>query len=284
MKTKKTFLIATLLLVASGTQAQFITSSPDYAPKTTATEGLRGSVKELEQVEIYYVDGEELRDDTLYLHFDPNGRLLEQKSLWHAEYPYERYIYSGDVLTEVICWNWEDTIRLFYHYSADGCLETVRLNYYAFFEEKRTEDTAHFQCDELCRIIMEKEINEDSTFYTYDREGHLVTRSGNYYSNTFEYDNQGNLTKFVLKNGNFTREIIYSRNLHGDITEYQRTDSDGATEYHHYDHGDITEYQRTDSDGATEYHHYEYTYDNHGNWLTRTEGICITTRKITYYE
>ena len=102
----------------------------------------------------------------------------------------------------------------------------------------------------------------DSTFYTYIRAGHLVTRSGSYYSNTFEYDNQGNLTKFVLKNDNFTREIIYVRNHHGDITEYQRTDSDGTTEYHHY----------------------EYTYDNHGNWLTRTEGICITTRKITYYE
>lgn len=262
MITKKTILIATLLLVASGTQAQFITSSPDYAPKTTATEGLRGSVKELEQVEIYYVDGEEERDDTLYLHFDPKGRLLERNSMWHAEYPYEIYIYSGDLLTEVISWNWEDTIRLFYHYTADGCLETVRINYYDYEIDGRTEDTAHIQCDELCRIIMEEETNKDSTFYTYDRAGHLVTRSGSYYSNIFEYDNQGNLTKFALKNGNFTREIIYVRNLHGDVTEYQRTDSDGTTEYHHY----------------------EYTYDNHDNWLTRTEGAIITTRKITYYE
>lgn len=258
---KKNIIMTLLLLVASGTQAQFI-ASPYYAPTTTATEGLRGSVKELEQVEITHVDGEEERDDTLYLHFDPNGRLQEQKSLWHAEYPYERDIYSGDLLTEVICWNWEDTIRLFYHYTADGCLETVRRNYYDYMVDKRTEDTAHIQCDELCRIIMEKEINEDSTFYTYNRAGHLVTRSGSYYSNTFEYDNQGNLTKFVLKNDDFTREIIYSRNLHGDVTEYQRTDSDGATEYHHY----------------------EYSYDKYGNWLTRTEGSSITTRKITYYE
>lgn len=261
MKTKRIILMAALLLATAGTQAQFMVN-PDYAPTTTATEGLRGSVKELEQVEITHVDGEELRDDTLYLHFDPNGRLQERKSLWHAEYPYERDIYSGDLLTEVICWNREDTIRLFYHYSANGCLKAVRLNYYDYEVDQRTEDTAHIQCDKLCRIIMEEETNKDSTFYTYDRAGHLVTRSGSYYSNTFEYDNQGNLTKFALKNGNFTREIIYVRNLHGDVTEYQRTDSDGATEYHHY----------------------EYSYDKYGNWLTRTEGSSITTRKITYYE
>ena len=261
MRRIKHIILAALILAAASTHAQFI-PLPYYAPTTTATEGLRGPVKELGLQEVYHFDREDEAEDTLYMHFDPEGRLLERNSLWHAEYPYERHIYSGDLLTEVICWNWEDTIRLFYHYSADGCLEAVRCNYYAFLEEKRTEDTSHIKCDELCRITMEEKTNKDSTFYTYDREGHLVTRSGSYYSNTFEYDNQGNLTKFVLKNGNFTREIIYVRNHHGDVTEYQRTDSDGTTEYHHY----------------------EYSYDKYGNWLTRTEGSSITTRRITYYE
>ncbi len=258
---KKNIIMTLLLLAAAGTQAQSV-PLPYYTPTTTATEGLRGPVEELEQVEIYHVDGEELRDDTLYLHFDPNGRLQERKSLWHAEYPYERYIYSGSLLTEVICWNWEDTIRLFYHYTADGCLETVRLNYYAFFEEKRTEDTSHIQCDELCRITMEEKPNTDSDFYTYDSAGHLVTMSGRYYLTTFEYDKQGNHTRDVLINGAYKC-----------ITEYVRNE-----------HGDVTEYKRTASDGTDEHHHYEYSYDKYGNWLTRTEGICITTRKITYYE
>lgn len=241
--------MAALLLAAAGTQAQSV-PLPYYAPTTTATEGLRGPVKELELQEVYHFDGEDAAEDTLYLHFDPKGRLLERNSMWHAEYPYEIYIYSGDLLTEVISWNWEDTIRLFYHYSEDGCLDAVRCNYYAFLEEKRTEDTSHIQCDELCRITMEEKPNTDSNFYTYDSAGHLVTMSGRYYLNTFEYDKQGNLTKCVHKNGAYKC-----------ITEYVRNE-----------HGDVTEYKRTASDGTDEHHHYEYTYDNHGNWLTRREG------------
>ena len=261
MRTKKTILMAALLLAAASTQAQF-TAEPYYAPTTTATLELHGPVKELEMREVYFFDGEEVAEDTLYLHFDPKGRLLERNSMWHAEYPYERHIYSGDMLTEVICWNWEDTIRLFYHYSANGRLEAVRCNYHDYVEDKATEDTSHIQCDELCRIIKEEKINTESTFYTYDHAGHLVTMSGIYYSNTFEYDKQGNLTKCVHKNVNYKS-----------ITEYIRNE-----------HGDVTEYIQTTSDGDTEYHHYEYTYDSHSNWLTRTEGSSITTRKIKYYE
>lgn len=257
----KPILMAALLMAAAGTQAQSV-PSPYYAPTTTVTVGLRGPVKEVELQEVYYFDGEDEAEDTLYLHFDPKGRLLERNSLWHAEYPYEIHIYSGDLLTEVISWNWEDTIHMFYHYSDDGCLEAVRCNYYAFLEEKRTEDTSHIQCDELCRITMEEKPNTDSDFYTYDSAGHLVTMSGRYYLNTFEYDKQGNLTKCVHKNGNY--KII--------------------TEYFRNEHGDVTEYIRTTSDGTDEHHHYEYTYDNYGNWLTRTEKSSIISRKITYYE
>ena len=262
MGMKKTIILTLLLLVAvASTQAQSV-PLPYYAPTTTATVGLHGPVKELEMQEVYYFDGEDEAEDTLYLHFDQKGRLLERNSLWHAEYPYEIHIYSGDLLTEVICWNWEDTIRLFYHYSADGCLDAVRCNYYAFLEEKRTEDTSHILCDELCRIIMEEKPNMDSTFYTYNSAGHLATMSGNYYSNSFEYNKQGRLTREVHINGAYKS-----------ITEYIRNE-----------HGDVTEYKRTSSDSTTGHHHYEYTYDNHGNWLTRREGSSITTRKITYYE
>ena len=248
-----------LLLATASTQAQF-TAEPYYAPTATATQELRGPVKELELLEVYYVDGEAEPEDTLYLHFDQTGRLLERTSLWHEEYPYERNTYSGNLLTEVLCWNWEDTIRFSYHYSTEGCLETVHWDYYDDGEKIEGQE-AHIQCDELCRIIM-KERDLDSTFYTYDSAGHLATMSGNYYSDTYEYDKHGNLTREVIINGEYTCITTYIRNEHGDVTEYRRTASDGTNEYYRY----------------------EYTYDNHGNWLTRIEGTSITTRKITYYE
>ena len=39
-----------------------------------------------------------------------------------------------------------------------------------------------------------------------------------------------------------------------------------------------------DTFAIEEHAHYDYTYDSHGNWLTRTNGNTIIRRKITYYE
>lgn len=249
-----------MLLATSSMQAQFL-SFTNYTPITTATEGLRGPVKELELVELNrgYSEPEPVSMDTLYMHFDQTGRLLERNSLWHAEYPYERYIYSGDLLTEMIFWNQSDTIHMFFHYTTKGCLETV-LWKYKNENDEMTENTTYIQCDEMCRIIKEED-NNKSTFYTYNQTGQLATMSGSYYSNTYEYDEQGNLTKCVLRNGDYTGITTYIRNSYGDVTEYHRT-----------------------AYGTDENHHYKYTYDRHGNWLTRSEGSDITTRKITYYE
>ena len=267
MKTKKTFLIATLLLVASGTQAQFI-ASPYYAPTTTATKGLRGPVKELELQELLvFEDGEIYYEDTLYLHFNEEGLLIERNSLWDEEYPYSKYLYTDGKLTEVKSWSSVDSTTTQYHYSPDGCV-SYAVTYFYEHGNLVEYDTSKYRCDSLCRITMEIFHNsKDTVRCTYDRHGRMTKwcnwercAEGCDGCTTYIYDSQGRLVQEKHRHRYSNGDKIYRYNPQGDVSDYADT---FATE---------------------ESTHYEYIYDSHGNWLTRTNGNTIIRRKITYYE
>jgi hypothetical protein len=267
MKTKRALLIAPLLLVASGTQAQFI-ASPYYAPKTTATEGLRGPVKELELQELLvFEDGEIYYEDTLYLHFNEEGLLIERNSLWHEEYPYSKYLYTDGKLTEVKSWSSVDSTTTQYHYSPDGCV-SYAVTYFYEHGNLVEYDTSKYRCDSLCRITMEIFDNsKDTVRCTYDRHGRMTKwcnwercEEGCDGCTEYIYDDQGRLIK----------------------EQHRHRYSIGEKEYFYNEEGYVSDLK--DSFALEEHTHYDYTYDSHGNWLTRTNGNTIIRRKITYYE
>lgn len=123
--------------------------------------------------------------------------------------------------------------------------------------------TTVFVCDAHGRVT---EGREDCggfiTQYTYDESGRMVSIvTVGMSSGSNEYDAQGRVVKSHLTMGGESGTYTFSYN----------------------DHGDEADIILTMSDGNTQSVHYDYTYDSHGNWLTRNDGNILVRRTITYY-
>ena len=263
----KHIILATLLLfVCKGTSAQGILTVIDNYPLNW--ENLRGPVKEMELQELLlFEDGEIYYEDTLYLHFNKEGQLLLRNSLWHEEFPYSEYHYSDGRLIEVTSWSQVASVTVKYHYSPDGCIEQLVT---CFYEDGKPVgcDTTKYHCDSQCHITMEIFHDfKDTVRCTYDENGRMTTwcnwercAEGCDGCTTYLYDDQGRLVK----------------------EQHRHRYSNGDKEYVYNEEGYVSDY--SDTFAYTEHTHYEYTYDSHGNWLTRRNGNTLVKRKITYYE
>lgn len=264
----KSFLVAVMLMACSGAAAQSLQTVTDHPLND---EYLRGPVKEVEILELYGFEGEELvSEDTVYLHFDEAGQLIQRNSIWEEEYPYSEYRYVDGKLAEVTAWSDVGSVSTKYHYS-NGCLA---FSVTTFFVEGKPDgsDTIIYQCDSLCHITMEIfHDGNDTIRCTYDENGRMKTwcnwercAEGCDGCTSYIYDDQGRLVK----------------------EQHRHRYSNGYKEYIYNEEGYVSDY--IDFFVTKEHTHYEYTYDNHGNWLTRksfNNGMYnLTIRKITYYE
>lgn len=257
---KPIFLCASLLLFGC-LSAQVEKPQAIHSAPTTESEGLRGKVKEVEVQEVMVpTDNVTNYIDTIFLHFNEEGQLLQRNSIWEEEFPFSDYQYTNGRLTKQISWNWsrKDSITNHYYYSSDGCLEHVVILSY---EHGRIwhSDTDYVRCDAQCRIIME--LIPDTISYTYDVDGNLTLFNGYDGYTRYIYDDKGRLVKKMSRHIGHCDEN-YTYNAQGDVEEYTFIYSTGDKE--------VT--------------HFEYTYDNHGNWISRKSGINIIRRRITYYE
>lgn len=148
-----------------------------------------------------------------------------------------------------------------YFYTADGCPAMKVLSFISG-DGDTISDTTRFVCNKECRIV--EEIGAMKCHHEYDKFGSVVTSvSESYgYASHSEYDKLAHLTKATLTQGTQTATYVYSYNTNGFESDIYYSDSDGNQQSVHYD----------------------YTYDSHGNWLTRSDGTTLIRRTITYFE
>ena len=121
--------------------------------------------------------------------------------------------------------------------------------------------TLVFTCDAQGRVLEEHGDPLNNT-YSYDTEGRMVSVvTVGMSSGSNEYDAKGRVAKSHLTMGGETAIYTFKYN----------------------DHGDASDIILTVSDGNSSSFHYDYTYDTHGNWLTRNDGNLLVRRSITYY-
>ena len=121
--------------------------------------------------------------------------------------------------------------------------------------------TLVFTCDAQGRVLEEHGDPLNNT-YSYDTEGRMVSVvTVGMSSGSNEYDAKGRVAKSHLTMGGETAIYTFKYN----------------------DHGDASDIILTVSDGSSSSFHYDYTYDTHGNWLTRNDGNLLVRRSITYY-
>ena len=121
--------------------------------------------------------------------------------------------------------------------------------------------TLIFTCDTQGRVL-EEHGDPLNKIYTYDTEGRTVSVvTVGMSSGSNEYDAQGRLSKSHLTMGGESGTYTISYNNHGDPSDIILT-------VNNKDQG----------------FHYDYTYDTHGNWLTRNDGNLLIRRTITYYK
>lgn len=210
--------------------------------------------------DIYY-------QDTLFLLFNKEGRMIELNRFLLEEYKHSKYLYTNGRLTEVRSWSDVDSTTTRYHYSHNGCL-SYAVTYLFENGNPKVYDTTKYHCDSLCRITMEIFHSfKDTVRCTYDENNNIVTwcnwercDEGCDGCTRFIYDDLGRLVKEQHRHRFSNGDKVYTYNEEGYVSDYTVTFA------------------------FEEHIHYDYTYDSHGNWLTRTNGNTIVRRKITYFE
>lgn len=267
MRTSKLLLsVALLVMTCSTVRGQgLLTLNED----PLSYEILRGPVKEVELLDMsVYENGETTHWDTIYLLFNEDGQILQRNSFIDVEYPFTKYLYKNGKLTEIKCWDNDDSTKTQYHYLPNGCLSHA-VDYYYENGVQKVYDTTKYHCDLLCHITMEIFNHfKDTVRCSYDKSGRMSTwcnwercEEGCDGCTTYIYDNQGLLVK----------------------EKHRHRYSMGDKEYIYNEKGFVATYIDKFA-GEEEITHYEYTYDNYDNWVTRRNGNNFTIRKITYYE
>ena len=212
--------------------------------------------------EFLIFDKDTVRFATIHLFFNRQGQLIQRNSFEDYEDSFIEYHYTDDKLSMVTCWRkiyFEESHfdTTFYYYTPYGCPEKYVSG----------NNTTLLLCDSLCHITMEINNYQDTVHCTYDEYGRIVKwcnwercDEGCDGCTTYIYDNQGRLVK----------------------KQHRHRYSNGDEEFFYNGEGDVSDSK--DTFGLGEQIHYEYTYDGHGNWLTRRHRLYVTQREITYYE
>ncbi len=181
-----------------------------------------------------------------------NGRLVAMENL------YTQYKSPTLLATEYTGQSLRHTV---YTYTSDGCPAMKVLSLISG-DGDTISDTTRYVCDKECRIV--EQIGDMGCRYEYDEVGRVVTSINETYgySSHNEYDKLWHLTKMTITEGTQTATYVFSYNSNGFESDIYYTDSDGNQQSVHYD----------------------YTYDSHGNWLTRSDGTTLIRRTITYFE
>ena len=171
---------------------------------------------------------------------------------------YTQYISPTSLATEYTRQSLRHTV---YTYTLDGCPAMKVLGLISG-DGDTISDTTRYVCDKECRIV--EQIGDMGCRYEYDEVGRVVTYVNETYgySSHSEYDKLSHLTTATLTQGTQTATYVYSYNSNGFESDIYYSDSDGNQQSVHYD----------------------YTYDSHGNWLTRSDGTTLIRRTITYFE
>lgn len=269
----RTTTLAVLLLAATCAQAQY--KNTFYDQITASEDNLLGKVKDV--TESYYnMHGSDTtamyRAHQRYTHdgLREHHELVGHQVLDAYDYQYTdgRLVYVENTYTQyisptILSNQYEKTNKRYDHYThtADGCPEK-RVHSMVNDDGDSIEATTFFQCDPSCRILASTGVFAKS--FHYDELGRIDScayeNTGS--TSTYEYDELWHITKISFTEGTLSGSIVYSYNTNGFEEDVEYSDSDGNRQHVHYD----------------------YTYDNHGNWLTRSDGSTLIKRKITYYE
>ena len=253
-RTRHILPVIILMLSALGAEAQ----NSYFSTPTVETYALHGNVKEvLLTGQLIDMD----KTDTLYLHFNEDGILLESRySTYVGELPNTTYRYNDGKIVERLNFDDSSCFHDTYLYGADGCLTEVIRTYSE--EEKIIDiDTFYFICDEFCRITAEGRVYP--TRYTYNEAGLVATMTYDDNLILYEYDAQNLLEKEIWKEGGSEKVTVYIRDEYGNITD------------------EIISYPHV---GTIKRHVSYNTLDRHGNWTTLTEDGMTFQRSITYYD
>ncbi len=253
-KTRHILLTAMFMLGAFGTGAQ----NSIFSIPTVETYGLHGNVKEaLLTGQLIDLD----KTDTLYLHFNEEGMLLESRySTYVGELPNTSYRYNNGKIVEKLNFDDSSCLRDTYLYGADGCLTEV-IRTYSEESEIIDIDTFYFICDEFCRITSEGRVYP--TRYIYNEAGLVAAMAYEDKYILYEYDAQNLLVKEIWKEGSGEKVTVYIRDEYGNITD------------------EIISYSHV---GTAKRHINYNTLDHHGNWTTLTDDGMTYQRSISYYD
>ena len=264
-------LLVLLVLVMPCARAQYKNTGYDYV--TAKEDNLHGAVNEI--TEQYFGVG---RGDTVALYtahqrYTRDGLRLHRELAGVQvldEYDYQyvdgRLVLVVNTYTEYKSpallmdeYTRQSVRRTSYSHTLDGCPAMKVLNMVSG-DGDTISDTLFFVCDAQCRVIEER--GKSVKRYVYDEEGKMVSSAAIGANKcSYSYDAQGHVVKNELTYGVETGTFVFCYN----------------------DHGFESDITLTTDDGLHQSMHYDYTYDRHGNWVTRSDGTTMIRRTITYY-